>query len=122
MCLHRVQRQPRNAQARHAGLEQQGNAASAHTRGSSVQQLLAFERSERRAASTVAVALVMVAVVYALGLLIGGAVAALLAGVPAALRLLLTIALEVALMTWWLMPHSTRLLARWIDPRRSHAS
>lgn len=63
-------------------------------------------------------ALVMVVVVYALVALIGGAVAALLPGLPAPLRLLLTIALEVALLTWWLMPRLTRWLAPWIYPRR----
>lgn len=62
-------------------------------------------------------ALVMVAVVYALVAVIGGAVAALLPGVPPALRLLLTIALEVALLTGWLMPRLTRWLAPWIYPR-----
>jgi len=66
-------------------------------------------------------ALVMVVVVYALVALIGGAVAALLPGVPAPLRLLLTIALEVALLTWWLMPRLTRWLAPWIYPRRTLA-
>jgi hypothetical protein len=64
-------------------------------------------------------ALVMVVVVYALVALIGGAVAALLPGVPPPLRLLLTIALEVALLTWWLMPRLTRWLAPWIYPRRA---
>jgi len=67
-------------------------------------------------------ALVMVVVVYALVAVIGGAVAALLPAVPAALRLLLTIALEVALLTWWLMPRLTRWLAPWIYPRRKTPS
>lgn len=66
-------------------------------------------------------ALVMVVVVYALVALIGGAVAALLPSVPAPLRLLLTIALEVALLTWWLMPRLTRWLAPWIYPRARRA-
>jgi uncharacterized protein len=66
-------------------------------------------------------ALVMVVVVYALVALIGGAVAALLPGAPPALRLLLTIALEVALLTWWLMPRLTRWLAPWIYPRSSRS-
>lgn len=44
-------------------------------------------------------ALVMVLVVYTLVLAIGGGVAALLPDWPAGLRLLLTIVLEVALMT-----------------------
>ena len=63
-------------------------------------------------------ALVMVLVVYALVLTIGSAVGALLPGWPAGLRLLLTIVLEVALMTWWLMPRLTRWLAPWIFPQR----
>lgn len=67
-------------------------------------------------------ALVMTAVVFALVLTIGGAVNALAAllpfAVPAPLRLLATIAIEVALMTWWLMPWLTRRLARWIYPAR----
>jgi antibiotic biosynthesis monooxygenase (ABM) superfamily enzyme len=67
-------------------------------------------------------ALVMTAVVFVLVLTIGGAVNALAAqlpvAVPAPLRLLATIAIEVALMTWWLMPWLTRRLARWIYPAR----
>jgi hypothetical protein len=67
-------------------------------------------------------ALVMVLVVYTLVLAIGGGVAALLPDWPAGLRLLLTIVLEVALMTWWLMPRLTRWLAPWIFPRRRVAT
>lgn len=67
-------------------------------------------------------ALVMTVVVFVLVLTIGGAVNALAAllpfVVPAPLRLLVTIAIEVALMTWWLMPWLTRRLARWIYPAR----
>ena len=67
-------------------------------------------------------ALVMTVVVFVLVLTIGGAVNALAAllpfAVPAPLRLLATIAIEVALMTWWLMPWLTRRLARWIYPAR----
>ena len=37
---------------------------------------------------------------------------------PYPLRLLVTIAIEVVLMTWWLMPLVTRRLARWIYPQR----
>jgi len=70
-------------------------------------------------------ALVMTLVVFVLVLTIGGAVNALAAllpfAVPAPLRLLATIALEVALMTWWLMPWLTRRLARWIYPARAVA-
>ena len=67
--------------------------------------------------------LVMTLVVFVLVLAIGGAVNALAAllpfPVPAPLRLLVTIAIEVALMTWWLMPWLTRRLARWIYPARA---
>lgn len=66
-------------------------------------------------------ALLMTAVVFTLVLVIGSlveAVASLLpVVVPQPLRLLLTIAIEVVLMTWWLMPLLTRRLARWIYPR-----
>ena len=65
-------------------------------------------------------ALLMIAVVFGLVLSIGAAVnaaAALLpVAVPAPLRLLLTITLEVLLMTYWLMPQLARRLARWIYP------
>ena len=64
--------------------------------------------------------LLMVAVVFTLVLGIGSLVdagAALLPWpLPAPLRLLLTITLEVLLMTYWLMPQLTRRLARWIYP------
>jgi len=39
--------------------------------------------------------------------------------VPYPLRLLLTITIEVLLMTYWLMPQLTRRLARWIYPGAS---
>lgn len=71
-------------------------------------------------------ALVMVAVVFTLVLVIGGAVnaafAALPFATPYALRLLVTIAIEVVLMTWWLMPLLTRRLAFWIYPARRVAA
>jgi antibiotic biosynthesis monooxygenase (ABM) superfamily enzyme len=67
-------------------------------------------------------ALLMIAVVFTLVLVIGTAVNAAFAMLPFAtpypLRLLLTITLEVALMTWWLMPLLTRRMASWIYPRR----
>jgi antibiotic biosynthesis monooxygenase (ABM) superfamily enzyme len=67
-------------------------------------------------------AVVMTAVVFTLVLLIGGAVNAVFDALPfttpSPLRLLVTIALEVILMTWWLMPLVTRRLARWIYPQR----
>lgn len=63
-------------------------------------------------------ALLLVVVVYVLVLVIGQAVGWLLAGWPYALRLLLTIVVEVLLMTFWLMPRLTRWLAPWIYPSR----
>jgi antibiotic biosynthesis monooxygenase (ABM) superfamily enzyme len=70
-------------------------------------------------------ALVMVVVVFSLVLTIGSGVHALASMlpvvVPDALRLLVTITLEVLLMTYWLMPLLTRRLAFWIYPRRAVA-
>lgn len=67
-------------------------------------------------------ALVMIAVVFGLVLSIGSVVNAAFALLPVAtpypLRLLVTISLEVVLMTWWLMPWLTRRLAPWIYPQR----
>ena len=68
-------------------------------------------------------ALLMIAVVFALVLAIGAAVDAaaqlLPIAVPQPARLLVTITLEVLLMTYWLMPRLTRHLARWIYPDRA---
>ena len=68
------------------------------------------------------IALVMVAMVFTLVLVIGSAVNAVFARLPFdtpyPLRLLVTVAIEVVLMTWWLMPLVTRRLARWIYPHR----
>lgn len=65
-------------------------------------------------------ALLMIAVVFVLvlsiGTLVGRAAAVLPVPVPYPLRLLVTIVLEVLLMTYWLMPRLTRHLARWIYP------
>ena len=61
-------------------------------------------------------ALVMIAVVYGLVLSIGQLVALAAGSLPAQLRLLLTITLEVFLMTYVLMPRLTRWLAWWIYP------
>jgi uncharacterized protein len=69
--------------------------------------------------SRLRMALVMIVVVYGLVLSIGQLVALVLGDAPARLRLLLTIALEVFLMTYVLMPRLTRLLARWIYPSRT---
>lgn len=67
-------------------------------------------------------ALLMTAVVFTLVLALGTAVNAAFAALPFAtpypLRLLVTIAIEVVLMTWWIMPTLTRRLAFWIYPRR----
>jgi len=67
-------------------------------------------------------ALVMIAVVFTLVLVIGTAVNAVFAALPIntpyPLRLLVTIAVEVVLMTWWVMPWITRRLAPWIYPRQ----
>jgi antibiotic biosynthesis monooxygenase (ABM) superfamily enzyme len=51
-----------------------------------------------------------------IGSLVNAAAALLPWPLPAPLRLLLTITLEVLLMTYWLMPQLTRRLARWIYP------
>jgi antibiotic biosynthesis monooxygenase (ABM) superfamily enzyme len=61
-------------------------------------------------------ALLMIVVVYGLVLSIGQVVALVLGDAPAPLRLLVTIIIEVALLTWVIMPRLTRLLSRWIYP------
>lgn len=61
-------------------------------------------------------ALVMIAVVFGLVLSIGRAVALALPDAPVPARLFVTIAIEVFLMTYVLMPRITRGLARWIYP------
>jgi antibiotic biosynthesis monooxygenase (ABM) superfamily enzyme len=63
-------------------------------------------------------ALVMIVVVYGLVLSLGTLVAQVMSGAPMPLRLLVTITLEVFLMTYVLMPRLTRVLARWIYPRK----
>ena len=67
--------------------------------------------------SRLRMALVLVVVVYLLVLSIGSAVSVVLADLPAQARLLITIAIEVFLLTYVLMPRLTRWLARWIYPR-----
>lgn len=64
-------------------------------------------------------ALVMIVVVYGLVLSIGQLVALVLGTAPAPLRLLVTITIEVFLMTYLIMPRLTRWLARWIYPAAS---
>lgn len=61
-------------------------------------------------------AIVMIAVVYGLVSSIGTIVARVMADAPAPLRLLITITVEVFLMTYVVMPRLTRVLARWIYP------
>ena len=63
-------------------------------------------------------ALLLIAVVYGLVLSIGWAVGLFLASWSYPLRLLVTITIEVFLMTYLLMPWLTRWLARWIYPTR----
>lgn len=66
-------------------------------------------------------ALVMIVVVYGLVFSIGALVAKVLSTAPMPLRLLVTITLEVFLMTYVLMPRLTRWLARWIYPTQKVA-
>lgn len=66
--------------------------------------------------SRLRMALVMIAVVYGLVLSIGQLVGLVLAHAPGPVRLLVTIVLEVFLMTYVLMPRITRWFARWIYP------
>lgn len=61
-------------------------------------------------------AALMVVVVYGLVLSIGSVVGVVLASWSSPIRLLVTIIIEVAIMTWVLMPRLTRWLARWIYP------
>lgn len=67
-------------------------------------------------------ALVMIAVVYGLVLSIGSVVALVLSDAPTPLRLLVTITVEVFLMTYVLMPRLTRWLAGWIYPSPTRSS
>lgn len=62
-------------------------------------------------------ALVMIVVVYGLVLSLGQLIGLVLASAPPPVRLLVTIVIEVFLMTYVLMPRLTRWLARWIYPR-----
>ena len=61
-------------------------------------------------------ALLLWVVVYGLVLSIGSAVAMVLSDIPMQVRLMITIAIEVVLMTYVLMPRLTRWLAKWIYP------
>jgi antibiotic biosynthesis monooxygenase (ABM) superfamily enzyme len=62
-------------------------------------------------------ALVLVAVVFALVLGLNLALGPLMTGWPLALRLLLTVAIQVTLMTYVIMPRLTPLIARFIYPK-----
>ncbi|MBL8685443.1 MAG: antibiotic biosynthesis monooxygenase [Myxococcales bacterium] len=66
--------------------------------------------------SKLRMALLMIAVVWGLVLSIGKLVGLVLGAAPMPLRLLVTITIEVFLMTYVLMPRLTRWLARWIYP------
>lgn len=68
--------------------------------------------------SRLRMAVVMVFVVYGLVLSIGTLVSYVLSTAPTPLRLLVTITIEVFLMTYVIMPRLTRWLARWIYPAR----
>jgi antibiotic biosynthesis monooxygenase (ABM) superfamily enzyme len=66
-------------------------------------------------------ALVLGIVVYVLVLVLGALATAVLGGWPTPLRLAIVIAVEIALMTYVLLPWLTRRLARWIFPRSVRA-
>lgn len=71
--------------------------------------------------SRLRMALVMIVIVYGLVLSIGQLVGVVLSAAPQPIRLLVTIVVEVFLMTYILMPRLTRWLARWIYPRKESA-
>ena len=58
----------------------------------------------------------MIAVVSGLVLTIGRLVSMVAAEVPYYLRLFVTLSIDIFLLTYVLMPHITRLLAKWIYP------
>lgn len=61
---------------------------------------------------------VVFGLVLSIGALVDGLAGLLPVDVPAPLRLLATITIEVLLMTYWLMPVLTRRLAGWVYPGR----
>ena len=67
-------------------------------------------------------AVVLVVVVYLLVLVLNLLLAPLIGDWNLAARLLLTVVLQVLLMTYVIMPRATRLLARWIFPTRKTAT
>lgn len=70
--------------------------------------------------SRLRMACVTIAVVYGLVLSIGTLVALVLNSAPMPVRLLVTITIEVFLMTYVVMPRVSRWLAWWIYPSRGH--
>ncbi len=67
-------------------------------------------------------ALVLVTVVFLLVLGLNVALAPLIGDWPLVLRLLVTVVLQVLLMTYLIMPRVTRALARWIFPSTKTAT
>ena len=72
--------------------------------------------------SRLRMSLLLIVAVFVLVLTIGGGIAWLLPWVDFSLRLFLTIAVEVFLMTYLVMPWLTRRLARWIYPSPRQAT
>jgi uncharacterized protein len=66
--------------------------------------------------------LVVFGLVLSLGALVNSAAELLPVVLPYPLRLLITITIEVLLMTYWLMPQLTRRLAWWIYPARASST
>ncbi|MCX7888348.1 MAG: antibiotic biosynthesis monooxygenase [Rhodobacteraceae bacterium] len=62
-------------------------------------------------------ALVLIAVVFVLVLVLNLTLGPLMAGWPLALRVLLTVTIQVGLMTYVIMPRLTPMLARFIYPK-----
>ncbi|MEO0763008.1 MAG: antibiotic biosynthesis monooxygenase, partial [Pseudomonadota bacterium] len=61
-------------------------------------------------------ALVMVCVIFCLFMTVKAVLGPVIAGLPETLRILLTIIVQVALMTYVIMPRLTPLIARFIYP------
>ena len=62
-------------------------------------------------------ALVLIAVVFCLVLILNLTLGPLMTGWPLALRVLVTVTIQVGLMTYVVMPRLTPLIARFIYPR-----
>ncbi|MBO6638331.1 MAG: antibiotic biosynthesis monooxygenase [Roseitalea sp.] len=67
-------------------------------------------------------AMLLIVVVFVLVLVLNLALGSLIGGWPLALRLLLTVTLQVLAMTYLIMPRLTRALARWIYPSTNTVS